>query len=71
MFGRKQKLREEYDQKLINLMSTARRDWIHQKSLVDMSFEYDEELNYYKLTAEAKYFFLFREAKKRNLRIKI
>lgn len=69
MFNRKFKLRNEYDQKLVNLMSVAKKDWNQQKSLVDMSFEFNEGLIYYKKIAEVKYFFLFREAKIRNIRI--
>ncbi|QQZ09471.1 YaaL family protein [Heyndrickxia vini] len=70
MFNRKLKLRNEYDQKLIDLMAIARKNWLQQKSLVEMSFEYNEELQFQKKLAEMKYFFLFREAKARNIRIK-
>lgn len=70
MFNRKLKLRNEYDQKLIDLMARARQNWIQQKSLVEMSFEYNEELNFQKKIAEMKYFFLFREARARSIRIK-
>jgi hypothetical protein len=71
LFGKRKKLREEFDRKLIDLMSTAKKDWIQQKSLSDISFDYNDELNYYKMSAEAKYFFLFKEAKHRNIRIKL
>ncbi|GIN42411.1 MULTISPECIES: YaaL family protein [Heyndrickxia] len=70
MFNKKLKLRNEYDQKLIDLMTKTRENWIQQKSLVDLSFEYNEELMFQKKVAEMKYFFLFREAKARNIRIK-
>ncbi|MGE8207756.1 YaaL family protein [Heyndrickxia sp. NPDC080065] len=70
MFNRKLKLRNEYDQKLIDLMTRTRNNWIQQKSLVDMSFEYNEELHFQRKIAEMKYFFLFREARARNIRIK-
>ncbi|GIN88873.1 hypothetical protein J6TS2_52590 [Heyndrickxia sporothermodurans] len=70
MFNRKKKLRNDYDQKLIDLMTTVRKKWLQQKSLVEMSFEYDEELIAQKKIAEMKYFFLFREAKARNIKIK-
>lgn len=51
-------------------MTTVRKKWLQQKSLVEMSFEYDEELIAQKKIAEMKYFFLFREAKARNIKIK-
>lgn len=59
MFNRKLKLRNEYDQKLIDLMARARKNWLQQKSLVEMSFEYDEELHFQRKIAEMKYFFYF------------
>lgn len=48
MFNKKLKLRNEYDQKLIDLMTKTRENWIQQKSLVDLSFEYNEELMFQK-----------------------
>ncbi|KRG12822.1 YaaL family protein [Lederbergia galactosidilytica] len=69
MFQRK-KLRKEYNQKLIELMENAKKDWMYFSQLEEMSYEYDEELHRLALLAKSKYFFLFREAKKRKISIR-
>ncbi|MBM7650504.1 hypothetical protein JOC78_003496 [Bacillus ectoiniformans] len=69
-FRKKDKLKKEYDGKLIQLLEQSRQDWVRNKELVRLSFEYNENLEAQTKISEAKYFFLFREVKKRNVRIK-
>lgn len=67
MFRKKQKLRREYDQKLIDLMEKTKTDWLHHKHLEELTYEQDEYLSCRMLISKAKYFFLFQEAKKRKI----
>lgn len=66
----KEKLRKEYDQKLIDLMESTKKDWMYFSQLEEMSYEYDEGLHRLALLAKSKYFFLFQEAKKRKISIR-
>ncbi|MCJ7842935.1 YaaL family protein [Lederbergia sp. NSJ-179] len=66
----KEKLREEYNQRLIELMQSTKKDWLYFSQLEDMSYGYDEELHRLALLAKSKYFFLFQEAKKRKISIR-
>ncbi len=67
MFNRKEKLREEYDMKLVELMEKLKEDWEQQRHLVQISFEYSDELLYHEKISKIKYFYLFKEAKKRKI----
>ncbi|WP_409252448.1 YaaL family protein [Bacillus sp. SCS-153A] len=69
-FQKKGKLRKEYDTKLLHSLEDAKKDWISQKALEEMSIENSFEINYRSKIAEAKYFFFFREAKNRKVVIK-
>jgi hypothetical protein len=69
-FQKKGKLRKEYDNKLLQSLEDAKKDWISQKALEEMSIENSFEIDYLSKIAEAKYFFFFREAKNRKVVIK-
>lgn len=69
-FRKKQKLRSLYDKKLLEQLERSKTDWFQHRELVRMSFEQNNELEAKTKAAQAKYFFLFREAKKRKIRIK-
>ncbi|WP_050184506.1 YaaL family protein [Domibacillus robiginosus] len=69
-FRKKQSVRSVYDDKLICLLNQARADWFKNRDLLRLSFEQNNELEAQTKAAQAKYFFLFREAKKRQIRIK-
>ncbi|MCP3764914.1 YaaL family protein [Domibacillus sp. A3M-37] len=69
-FRKKQTLRSVYDDKLIELLDRSRTDWFKRRDLLRLSFEQNDELEAQTKAAQAKYFFLFREAKKRQIRIK-
>ncbi|WP_210367910.1 YaaL family protein [Bacillus sp. REN3] len=71
MFFRKKKwLRKEFDKKLMEQLTALKTQWNNQKTLVERSFDPSEEFITEAKITEAKYFFLFKEAKHRNIRIK-
>ncbi|PAE22693.1 MULTISPECIES: YaaL family protein [Bacillaceae] len=70
-FRRKKWLRSEFDEKLLEQLNRLRTDWNNQKSLVEKSFDPSPEAISQAKLAEAKYFFLFREAKKRNVKVRM
>jgi hypothetical protein len=69
LFRRKGWLRNQYDQLLLENLLSTKNEWNRQKQLVDKSVEPSSEVLYELKLAEAKYFFLFKEAKKRNITI--
>ncbi|MEK3856817.1 YaaL family protein [Cytobacillus sp. FSL H8-0458] len=70
-FRRKKWLRNEFDEKLLEQLNRLKTDWNNQKSLVEKSFDPSPEAISQAKLAEAKYFFLFREAKKRNVKVRM
>jgi len=69
-FQRKGWLRKEYDKKLLTQLQEYKEHWQKQKQLLDKSFDPSEEAICQTKIAQVKYFFLLREAKKRNVSIK-
>lgn len=69
-FRKKGWLRKEFDEKLLVQINEIRAEWSNQKALVAKSFDPSEEiLNETKIT-DAKYFYLLREAKNRQINIR-
>ncbi|PLR89850.1 YaaL family protein [Bacillus sp. T33-2] len=71
LFRKKGWLRKEFDQKLLAQLNELKARWNNQKSLVEKSFDPSEEFMCEAKMAEAKYFFLFKEAKARHISMKI
>lgn len=69
-FRRKHWLRKEYDDKLLDQLNHFKQDWQQQKSLLGKSFDPSEEVICETKLAEAKYFFLLKEAKHRNISLR-
>ncbi|RFU71530.1 DUF2508 family protein [Peribacillus saganii] len=69
LFHRKGWLRKEYDQKLITHMEQLKINWMNQKSLLEKSMDPSDRVIIHTKIAEAKYFYLFKEAKHRNVKI--
>lgn len=69
MFSKKQKLRKAYDALLLDLVTNVKNEWVQQNALQNLSFEFNEELYFRTKVAEVKYVFLFREVKRRNIRL--
>ncbi|CAM4124959.1 YaaL family protein [Mesobacillus thioparans] len=71
MFFRKKKwLRKEFDQKLLEQLDSMKTNRNNQKLLVERSFDPSEEFITEAKITEAKYFFLFKEAKHRKITIR-
>ncbi len=62
-FQKKGKLRKEYDDKLIVLLEKVKNEWLRQKRMVEQSVEPSQDVLCSLKIAEAKYFFLLKEAK--------
>ncbi|GLY12925.1 YaaL family protein [Bacillus badius] len=69
-FRKKAKLHAAYNTQLIQLLEQSRQEWFKHRELLRLSFEPNEELAAQTKMYEARYFFLFREARKRNISIK-
>lgn len=69
-FRRKGWLRKEYNERLMKALLQLKEDWNRQKDLVEKSVEPSPEVLYDLKLAEAKYFFLLREAKQRQVTIR-
>ncbi|AJD89352.1 hypothetical protein JMA_00350 [Jeotgalibacillus malaysiensis] len=70
LFRKKGKLKKEYDDRLVQLMQQAREEWQQQKNLSDLSFEKSPQMLAEEKMAEARYFYLFKEARHRKIVIK-
>ncbi|MFP3721640.1 YaaL family protein [Niallia circulans] len=68
-FRRKGKLRKEFDEKLLVQFSHLKKEWLNDKSLLDKSFDPSDEVISESKLSEAKYFFLFKEAKQRKINL--
>jgi len=66
-FQRKGRLRKEYDEKLLMQLNRFKVHWQQEKLLLEKSFDPSEEVICQTKIAEAKYIFLLREAKQRNV----
>lgn len=66
-FSKKGKLKKKYDEELMNQFLASKDEWSSQKRIFESAYSPTKEIEYgYKL-AEAKYFWLLKEAKQRNL----
>lgn len=66
-FRRKGRLRKEYDEKLLMQLNVYKTHWQQEKLLLEKSFDPSDEVICQTKIAEAKYIFLLREAKHRNV----
>lgn len=66
-FRRKGRLRKEYDEKLLIQLNKYKENWQQEKLLLKKSFDPSDEVICQTKIAEAKYIFLLREAKERNV----
>ncbi|RBW67325.1 YaaL family protein [Bacillus taeanensis] len=67
MFFRKGKLRKEGNERLLQTLEQLKFEWMNKKKFVEQSFEPSESVLHELRLAEAKYFFLLKEAKKRQV----
>ncbi|MGF9966952.1 YaaL family protein [Bacillus rhizoplanae] len=69
LFQKKGKLRKEYDEKLIVLLEQVKIEWMRQRRIVAQSIEPSENVLCHLKLAEAKYFYLLKEAKRRPVKM--
>ncbi|WOV84399.1 YaaL family protein [Sporosarcina jeotgali] len=69
LFRRRNKLKREYDEKLRTLMLDTREEWERTKSIEKYADDFDQEVVIRKKIAESNHFYLYKEAKIRNLGI--
>lgn len=65
---RKRTRRKVIDQHLLETINLLKREWHHIQAIMEKSIEPTEESLYQQNIAQAKYLFLLREARHRNLR---
>lgn len=69
-FRRKYRLRHDHDAELMQNLEKLKKNWFNQKSLLERSVDPSEEAIVSSKIAEVKYFYLFKEAKRRKVMIK-
>ena len=69
-FRKKKQLRNDFNDSLMVSLERLKQNWHNQKSLLEKSVDPSEEAIAQAKLAEVKYFYLFREVKRRNVRIK-
>ena len=67
MFGRKSKLKKEFDERLRSLMLETKVEWEQARGIERYLNEYDQEIIIRRKIAESKHFYLYKEAKARQL----
>ncbi|MFC5590932.1 YaaL family protein [Sporosarcina soli] len=67
MFSRKRKLKKEFDDRLLSLMLETKEDWERAREIERYLNDYEQEVIVRRKIAESKHFYLFREAKIRQL----
>ncbi|MEI4771957.1 YaaL family protein [Psychrobacillus sp. FJAT-51614] len=70
MFFQKEKLRKEFDLQFVNLMKQTKEEWQQAQSLEEYLNDYDLEVEAKRKIAESIHFYLYKEAKIRNVILK-
>ncbi|GEQ33571.1 YaaL family protein [Marinilactibacillus psychrotolerans] len=68
LFRKKSKLRNEYDEKLFDLIKNQKALWENSKVMEEIIVEEHPKLKAERKLAQAKYFYLFKEAKVRQIK---
>lgn len=68
-FQRKGKLRREFNEQLLQTLEVSKNDWMKQKEIINKCVEPSEEVVASMKVAEAKYFYLIKEAKHRKVSV--
>lgn len=70
MFFRRAKLKKEFDQQFVKLMRETKDDWQQAQLIEDYLNDYDLEAMAKRKIAESIHFYLYKEAKIRNIVLK-
>lgn len=68
-FRRKASLRGEFDKQLVEQLNLSKKNWDRQSGLFEKSIDPSGEMEIQTEIDKAKYFFLLREAKKRQISV--
>ncbi|WP_225744582.1 YaaL family protein [Marinilactibacillus sp. Marseille-P9653] len=68
LFKRKSKLKNQYDDRLLSLMNRQKTAWEDSKVMEEIIVEEHPRLKAERKLAQAKYFYLFKEAKVRQIK---
>lgn len=68
-FRKKRKLRKDFDDQLLTTFVNVKSDWLKQTDLIEKSVDPSDDVLLSVKVARAKYLYLLREAKKRNISI--
>lgn len=68
LFKRKSKLKNQYDDWLLSLMNRQKTAWEYSKVMEEIIVEEHPRLKAERKLAQAKYFYLFKEAKVRQIK---
>ncbi|CAG9623553.1 YaaL family protein [Sutcliffiella rhizosphaerae] len=69
-FRKKDRLKKQFDAKLMETTESCKNRWTKQKNLVNKSVDPSEEVICQLKVAEAKYLFLLREVRTRTIKKK-
>jgi hypothetical protein len=67
LFRKKGRLRKEVTDSLLELMEYSKNEWLKQKRVIESSIEPSFEVLHQLKLAEAKYFFLLKEARHKKI----
>lgn len=70
MLFRKGKLKKEFDQQFVSLIKETKEDWQQAQLIEDYLNDYDLEAVAKRKVAESIHFYLYKEAKIRNVVLK-
>jgi len=70
MFFQKDKLKKEYDQQVLDLMKATKEDWQQAQLIEDYLNDYDLDAVAKRKIAESIHFYLYKEARVRNVKLK-
>lgn len=68
LFKKKSKLRQEFNEQFLSLMNRQKESWEKYKKMEEIIVEEHPKLRAERKLAQAKYFYLFKEAKIRQIR---
>lgn len=68
LFRKKHQLKKAYDKKLFDLMQRQKTKWEDSKVMEEIVVDETPSLTAERKCAKARYFYLFKEAKKRQLK---
>lgn len=63
----KKSKKKEIDEELLEAIAKTKKDWQKYQFIVEVSVEPDEELIYREKLSQAKFLFLLRQARERNV----